>query len=59
MKHITVKKGGLWYFITLFTRHSENLMVKNVTDEATVSQYGLSYVVSEVYKAHNEVIGNL
>lgn len=59
MKHITVKKGGLWYFITLFTRYGEKLMVKNVTDEATVSQYGLSYVVSEVYKAHNEVIGNL
>lgn len=59
MKRITVKKGGLWYFITLFTRYGEKLMVKNVTDEETVSQYGLSYVVSEVYKAHNEVIGNL
>lgn len=59
MKRITVKKGGLWYFITLFTRYGVNLVVKNVTDEATVSQYGLSYVVSEVYKAHNEVIGDL
>lgn len=59
MKRITVKKGGLWYFITLFTRYGEKLIVKNVADEATVSQYGLSYVVSEVYKAHNKVIGNL
>lgn len=59
MKRITVKKGGLWYFITLFTRYGENLMVKNVTDEGTVSQYGLSYVLSEVYKAHNDVIGSL
>lgn len=59
MKRITVRKGGLWYFITLFTRYGVKLVIKNVTDEATVSQYGLSYVVSEVYKAHNEVIGNL
>lgn len=58
MRRITVKKGGIWHFTTMFRSGNKSLLVKNVADEGLVKSYGLNYVLAVVYKSHDEEIRN-